>query len=156
MAYSRYSIRRRDQAGFTLIELLVALSVTVIGLIGLLSLHVSTMKGNRSASRSAEATAIGQQTVEELRGLPVNGVIDSIVSRHGPLPIVDAVLDPVDGRAGMIYSRTLDVTPIPDTDMVLMRVEVTWADDGADPATAPVELVHTSSFELARSTLEAL
>ena len=48
---------RRGQRGFTLLELLITLSVTTIGLVGLLSLHLSVSRGNDGASRSAEARA---------------------------------------------------------------------------------------------------
>ena len=48
--------RARDrQRGFTLIELLVTLAITTVGLIGLLTLHLSLARGNDGASRTAEA-----------------------------------------------------------------------------------------------------
>ncbi|HEY6173114.1 MAG TPA: prepilin-type N-terminal cleavage/methylation domain-containing protein, partial [Kofleriaceae bacterium] len=63
--------RRRGSRGFTLIELLITLSVTTIGLIGLLSLHLSIARGNDGASRSAEAQQITATTLETLRGLRI-------------------------------------------------------------------------------------
>ena len=49
---------RKRQAGFTLLEMLITLAVTTIGLTGLLSLHVVTVKGNAASSRAAEAVAV--------------------------------------------------------------------------------------------------
>ena len=57
----------KGQRGFTLLELLITLSVTTIGLIGLLSLHLSVTRGNDGASRSAEAQQIGAGILEGLR-----------------------------------------------------------------------------------------
>ena len=66
-ARTRTAWRRRGQRGFTLIELLITLSVTTIGLIGLLSLHLSIARGNDGASRSAEAEQITATNLESLR-----------------------------------------------------------------------------------------
>jgi prepilin-type N-terminal cleavage/methylation domain-containing protein len=147
----------RGEGGFTLIELLVTLSVTVIGLAGLLSLHSTTIKGNQIASRSGEAATIAQRSMEELRAIPVQG-LNSIETTYGVLPIVDATMDPVDGRAGMTYTRRVSVRELTSVseDLVLMRVEVEWADDGADPVTAPDNLKHAISLELIRTRQEAL
>src|SRR4029077_10818470 len=55
-APTRTAVRRRGgPRGFTLIELLITLSVTTIGLIGLLSLHLSVTRGNDGGGRSAGA-----------------------------------------------------------------------------------------------------
>jgi len=39
-------MKRQSQRGFTLLELMLTLTVTTIGLIGLLSLHLSIARGN--------------------------------------------------------------------------------------------------------------
>jgi Tfp pilus assembly protein PilV len=131
--------------------------VTVIGLAGLLSLHSTTIKGNQIASRSGEAATVAQRAMEELRAIPVQGP-NSIETTYGVLPIIDAAMDPVSGRAGMTYTRRVSVGELTSVseDLVLMRVEVEWADDGADPATAPDNLKHVISLELIRTRQEAL
>src|SRR4051812_44301745 len=55
------------EGGFTLLELLMTLGVTTVGLVGLLSLHLSIARSNDASSRAAEATQIGQGVLESLR-----------------------------------------------------------------------------------------
>jgi prepilin-type N-terminal cleavage/methylation domain-containing protein len=145
------------QGGFTLVELLVAMMVTVIGLVGLMSLHVSLIKGNRDASRFADASAVAQQTMEDLRTMNFAlGKPNSIVDIYGPLPITDAVLDTVDGRAGMTYYRTFSAVQLANT-LVRFHVEVSWMDDGSDPTAAtPADGRHEVTLELIRTNLEQL
>ena len=50
-----------------MLELLVTLSITVVGLTGLMSLHVATIRGNESTAKNGEAVAIAQETLEMLR-----------------------------------------------------------------------------------------
>lgn len=158
----RHGARAGAQGGFTLIELLVALSVTVIGLIGILSLHMATSSGNRIASQTAEATTIAQRTMDELRTM----TIDAIVADHGGTlpfensPILDSEVypNPVPGRAGMQYYRRLSAYDLSSmsTNLVRLRVEVRWTDDGTDPSLIDPDDIHRVSLELIRTRLEAL
>ncbi len=146
------------ESGFTLVELLVALTVTVIGLAGLLTLHIATLKGNQVASRTGEATTFAQQALEELRALPIDGGADSIVARYGALPIDNATMDTVDGRAGMTYTRRLwvgELTSVSE-DLVKIRVQLEWTDDGADPNGADDRYKHQIALELIRTRQESL
>lgn len=145
---------KQKESGFTLIELLVALTVTVIGLAGLLSLHMATIKGNQMASRSAEAATIAQRTVEELRAMS----IEKIITDHGALPITNAILDPAPGRAEMTYSRRFSARELTSLseDLVLLRVEIFWTDDGADPNSVDERLHHDLAVEIIRTRQEAL
>ncbi len=149
---------RTCERGFTLVELLVALTVTVIGLAGLLSLHVAVLKGNQNASRTGEATTVAQQTLEDLRAMPIGGSPQSIVARYGALPITDVTMDPVDGRAGMVYIRRLWVNELTSVseDLVMIRIEVHWTDDGADPNGADESVKHKIALELVRTRQEGL
>lgn len=150
---------RGEQSGFTLIEILVTMTITVIGLTGLLSLHMATVKGNQIASRSAEATTLAQEVLEELRARPVDdGTIKSIVGQYGALPITNQLYDTVIGRAGMTYPVHMSVNELTtmSEDLIRIRVEVSWADDGADPATADETLKHSIALEIVRTRQEAL
>ena len=138
------------QSGFTLIELLVALGITVLALAGLMSLHVAMMKGNRSAANTAEASTFGQEALEELRGMTMT----DITTTYGPLPLLDEPMDTVGGQRGMTYTRTLTVSPITGN-LLWMRVVVSWADDGADPALVDEQYKHEVAFEIIRTSLEA-
>lgn len=142
----------RSQGGFTLIELLVTLAVTVIGLAGLMSLHVAMMKGNRTASNTTEASVIGQETLEELRSMS----LASIATTYGALPIIDVEMDPAPGKAGRLltYKRYLSVNPV-SGNLVWMRIAIVWADDGADPDTVDDQYRHELALEVIRTSLEA-
>jgi prepilin-type N-terminal cleavage/methylation domain-containing protein len=144
----------RGERGFTLIELLVTLGVTVIGLTGLLSIHLATVRGNSATARGAAATATAQLTMEELRQTP----IATLVTTYGALPIDHEPLDTVPGPAGLTLSRTLTVTELTaaSSDLVLLRVEVSWTDDGAAPGEEGGKYDHMVSLELIRTRQEAL
>ena len=58
-----------NNSGFTLIETVIALLVLTIGLLGMASLAISVMQGNKSSNQISTATALAQDKMEELRGL---------------------------------------------------------------------------------------
>lgn len=145
----------RRQRGFTLLELLITLAVTVIGLTGLLSLYVVTAKGNAATSRSGEGVAVAESTLEELRALS----LDEMYARFGvPTLPIDASLDTVAGRAGVTFQRRVRVEELTavSTNLVKIRVEVTWTDAGAAAGAAGGKYDHRVSFELIRTASEQL
>ena len=150
--------RCRSQAGFTLVEVLVALTITVIGLLGLMSIHTTTLHGNRNSSRAAEATTLAQRTMEELRTMTVDGGPGSIVDTYGPLPLTDHFLDTVAGRAGITFKRSFSVEELGSvsSNLVRLHVSVRWADGGDDPDTAPEITRHEMTLELIRTKQELL
>lgn len=147
-----------NEAGFTLVEVLIALTVTVVGLMGLLAMHTTTLKGNRDAGRAAEATAIAQQSIEAVRALTIDGATNSIVNDYGTLPFSDVPMDTVFGRAGVVFKPSLSVEELTavSTDLIRIRVVVWWADGGDDPDSVPVANKHKVSLELVRTRQEVL
>jgi prepilin-type N-terminal cleavage/methylation domain-containing protein len=146
--------RKGQQGGFTLIELLVTLTVTVIGLAGMLSLFNANSRNSSIASRSAHASTAAQETIEELRGMS----IPALTTLYGALPIEDADLDPVDGPAGLVLNRRMSLHQLSaaSADLFLMRVEVYWTDDGATPGADNGRYDHQVSLELIRTRQEQL
>jgi prepilin-type N-terminal cleavage/methylation domain-containing protein len=146
---------RRRQRGFTLLELLITLAITVIGLTGLLSLFVVTAKGNTTTSQSGEAVAVAEATLEEIRNLS----LPAMYAQFGvaSLPI-DANLDTVAGRAGVTFSRRVQITEMTatSTNLVKLRVEVSWTDAGAAVGANGGMHDHRISFELIRTGTEQL
>jgi len=59
-----------NQNGFTLIEVLIAIVILSIGLLGIAQMQLTGIQGNESASDFSEATAFGQDKMEELINLP--------------------------------------------------------------------------------------
>lgn len=150
---------RAGERGFTLVEVLIALMVTVVGLMGLLAMHTTTIKGNRDAGRAAEATAIAQQSIEVVRALTIDGPDpNSIAVKYAPLPFSDVPMSTVLGRAGVVFKPSLSVTELSSvsSDLIRIRVVVEWADGGDDPASVPAANKHKVVLELVRTRQEAL
>jgi type IV pilus assembly protein PilV len=57
----------KTQAGSTLIEVIVALLVITIGLLGLLSMQVYTLKGNQSSYLRSQATILAYELADAMR-----------------------------------------------------------------------------------------
>jgi type IV pilus assembly protein PilV len=57
----------KNEPGFTLIEVLIAIVILSIGLLGMASLSVSIIKGNRLSNDLTTATTLAQQKMEDIR-----------------------------------------------------------------------------------------
>ena len=159
--------RARRQGGFTLIEILVAMTVTIIGLAGLMSLYVTTVQGNSRAIRAVKGSGVAQQTMEELRSLPVQAPL-SALPYDGPtlentmgIPSTDVALPTVTGPDGTVYQRLVSVTPLgvfpsPLANLVRVRVVVAWADEGAAATTTSARLRHQFVLEAVRTRQDVL
>lgn len=159
--------RRPHERGFTVMELLVALTVTVIGLAGLLSLHVTTVRGNASASRALEAVSLAEETLEILRsktigdieqayGITIGGTVE-LVDFGDTTPASAFGATTVTGRANQQYSRRLHmkVLDASQPNLIWLRVEVVWNDSAAPPA-LPAPGDHSIKVETIRARMEAL
>ena len=161
------------QRGFTVTELLVALTVTVIGLAGLLSLHVTTVRGNASVSRALEASTFAEEALESLRQKSI-GEIEALIVANGGNPIdtsqqdfdIDFGSPPevfgnaiVDGRAGQQYRKRFYVQTVSATQpqLVRIRAEILWR-EGEAPPSHPLDLKfdHQLIIETVRARIEAL
>ena len=155
---ARRRAARRGQRGFTLLELLITLSVTTIGLIGLLALHLSIARGNDGASRSAEAQQITVSALEQLRSQAPQTLMFTLTGNTAiNLPATAAPLT-VTGRNGMTYSVTRSVVALPAASTSLWRIRVvtSWAEDGAALGSAGAPLNHSVALEVIRTLEEQL
>jgi prepilin-type N-terminal cleavage/methylation domain-containing protein len=154
--------QRRGERGFTLIELLITLSVTTIGLIGLLALHLSIARGNDGASRSADAQQIAASEIESLRALPIStGTINLMTTLTGSstllLPTPPRILV-VTGRTGMSFSVKTWVTSLAgaSSSLLKIRTEVSWTEDGGTAGANNGQLDHMLPLEIIRTVEESL
>ena len=149
----------KHQRGFTLLELLVTLGITVIGLTGLMSLHIATIRGNDSTAKHGEAVAIAQETLETLRADKLTELLARFSAATLP---VNASLNTISGRGGITFRRQVQITELTaaSTDLYKIRVIVAWSDDnsnGSGSGTgAASALDHQVSLELIRTVQEAL
>jgi Tfp pilus assembly protein PilV len=120
---------RRGERGFTLLEVLMTLGVTTIGLIGLMALHFSVAQGNDAASRSADAAQVANSTLDSLRAMRRQAMVQQLTGNPFVLPPID-VTPPDQIVRGMTFHRRVVVT-VPSADLWLVRVEVFWWEDGA-------------------------
>lgn len=158
---------RGAERGFTVTELLVALTVTIIGLAGLLSLHVTTVRGNASASRALEAVALAEETLEILRsksvgdieqayGITVNASTQTI-DFGSTTPTAAFGATTVTGRANQQYTRRLHLKVLDATqpNLIWVQAEVVW-NDNAPPPVSPAAGEHSIKVETIRARIEAL
>jgi prepilin-type N-terminal cleavage/methylation domain-containing protein len=151
------AVNRRGQRGFTLLELLITLSVTTIGLVGLLSLHLSVARGNDGASRSAEAQQICASQLEALRALSYSEMMQLLAGSPSASPPASAGPALLPGRAGMTFSVTSSVAAVPGSpSLVKVRVVTQWAEDGATLGSSAGQLDHAVALEILRTVEEAL
>jgi prepilin-type N-terminal cleavage/methylation domain-containing protein len=150
--------RPRGQRGFTLLELLITLSVTTIGLIGLLSLHLSVARGNDGASRSAEAQQIGAGVLEGLRAQSATGMMGTLTGSTTTQPPVVAPVITFPGRAGMTFTVARSVTALVGASSNLWRIRVvtSWTEDGGVFGANGGQLDHALALEVIRTVEEAL
>jgi prepilin-type N-terminal cleavage/methylation domain-containing protein len=149
----------RRARGFTLLELLITLSVTTIGLVGLLSLHLSIARGNDGASRSAEAQQIAVGEIESLRAQSIGKMMETLTGSTALLlPMVTPHVRTVLGRGRMSFTVTTTVSALPGLSASLLRIRtvVSWTEDGAGSGANGGQLDHAIPLEVVRTLQEAL
>lgn len=147
-----------SQRGFTLLELLITLSVTTIGLVGLLALHLSVVRSNDGASRSAEAQQIGAATLESLRAQRVDDMMIALTGSATPALPTKPDETTMVGRGGRTYkvTTTVDAPPGTSTSLLRIRVVTSWTEDGGTAGANGGQLDHALALEVVRTREEAL
>jgi type IV pilus assembly protein PilV len=125
----------RDQQGFTLIEVLIALLVLMVGMAGILSLQLTSMKATAFSRHATEASSLAEDKVEDLRTVPLNSARFATGS------------DQVDARgvqdADGLYTRSWTITP--GTDTTVINVSVSWIERGNEPYTITMADMRTGT-----------
>lgn len=130
--------RRRGEGGFTLIEIMVSMALLVIGLLGILALQMTTVKGNRLSRELERARVFAAQIMEDLRGDVV------------PAPST-VTLPSITTSDGVTYQREYTVANVAGTaTMRMITARVTFLEDD-DPDDA-----HTATLQMLRTTPESM
>jgi len=128
-------LRRGEEGGFTLIEVLIALLVLLIGMAGILSLQLTSMKATSFSRHATEASSLAEDKVEDLRTVPLG----SARFANGT--------DQVDARgvadAEGPYTRTWTINPGAETTIV--NVSVSWTERGNEPYTISMADMRTGT-----------
>lgn len=126
----------RGEGGFTLIEIMVSMALLVIGLLGILALQMTTVKGNRVSRELDRARVLAAEMMEDVRAKDVStdtgGAYANVVTSDG-----------------VTYRRAYTVTTVSGT-LRLVTVTVTFAEND-DP-----DDEHTATLQMLRTTQEAL
>ncbi|MDX9788258.1 MAG: prepilin-type N-terminal cleavage/methylation domain-containing protein [Desulfobacterales bacterium] len=128
MAEKRNIIERTmgNAGGFTLIETMIAIFILAVGILGLLSINLSTTKINFAARRMTTAAVENADRQEKLLALAYN----------------DAVLMPgttttlVNGNYTVTWNVSAAGAPIPNVKTV--TITTTWTENGENRSVAHV------------------
>ena len=107
------------ERGFTLLEVMIAVLILAMGLLGLAALQIVAVKGNAFSGDMSYATALAQQTFEELNHCDHDD------------PALDASLNPhmqtVIGDRGVSYTVRWNVQDdVPGDNMKAVALEIVW------------------------------
>jgi type IV pilus assembly protein PilV len=101
--------------GFTLIEVLIVLAIFSIGILAVAAMQMTSTKGNASARRITEATALAENQIENLMQVSydhadLNPAANPHESTQGPYAINWNVTEVDLDADGNNDSKTVDVT----------------------------------------------
>lgn len=107
---------RRGNRGFTLVECLAATAVLALGLVGVVGCLTAALLGNQKASETELATAVAQDTLEDMRSTGFG----SITYENFP------ETESVEGLHGGTRTITISSYYLGDPRLKHVEVAVTW------------------------------
>lgn len=119
---------RSRQRGFSLLEALAAASLLSIAFLALNMTSITLARGTKTADSLSAASALAQETVEQIRNQPKGSAAHAAGNYSDPNNPIQA-----DGSPGGIFTRTWNVSvrDTPDFGLRTLTVTVSWIDSGA-------------------------
>jgi len=109
--------RLRNNSGFTMLEIFIAITILTIGLLGVASLTIGTIKGNLYSKNVTTATVISQGRLEDIQR---DGYVNATIANFPAGP--DNV-----AMGGVNFSRTTTINPdTPAQYMKRVKVTTSW------------------------------
>ena len=132
---------RRREGGFTLMEIMVSMLVLVLGLLGVIALQMTTVKGNRISRQLDRAVDLVEQEMEDLRGMSTD-TIAALPATYFP---------DITSSDGVVYKRSFTATKVAgQATLYLVTATVTYPDD------ADSTIMHTQTMQMLRTSREGL
>ena len=107
----------RGEHGYTLLEVVVAMSILTIGLLAVVSMLATSIRGSTTAGSRAEATTWAQDKLEDLAALPYDDVTSGVIWED----------------EYRIESTVGSVSGVPSVKLITVRVE--WSGPGGEKHT---------------------
>ena len=126
---------RKGERGFTLIEVLIALLVLMVGMAGILSLQITSMKATSFSRHATEASSLAEDKVEDLRTVPIS----SSRFADGTDQVDSRGVAAADGQ----YTRSWFISP--GTETTIITVSVAWTERGSEPYTITMADMRTGT-----------
>ena len=123
--------RRKPQQGFTLIEVMIALLLLLIGVAGVLSLQMVSVRATSFSRHATEATIVADQKMDELMTVITTNTTFFVSGTDN----VDE-MSRTDGSD--IFTRTWTLTPDATPGVTHVRVVITWLERGTDLRTISI------------------
>ncbi len=67
--------QRRGEGGFSLLELLIALTILLIGITGILTMQIVSLRATAYSRHATEAAVLAEDKLEQLRTVPINNAL---------------------------------------------------------------------------------
>ncbi len=113
--------KRQNDTGFTLIEVLIAIVILSVGLLGMASLTVGIIKGNKTSNNFTMAATCAQDKLEDFQRLGYSGI-----------PATDTtVTEDYNSMTGYGEFKRVTLTTVdsPEANMKTVTVTVYWDSD---------------------------
>lgn len=111
----------RPQTGFAIIEALIAMTVTVLGILGMTNMEMFLARNADVAAQRTEATQVAQECLETMRSFTSLAVWNGLTPSNTTCPAVP------DGR-NATYNRTVALGGMVSDAMRPVTVTVSWVD----------------------------